>query len=421
MNQPPSRPPQSIASQAHSSVLLLLFSLLIAAAGGAQGPDITLEEVTTNLDPSTIGIARPGDGSGRLFTVAKDGYIQIWDGSQVLMTPFLDLNTLVGAGGEQGLLGLAFHPSFETNRFFYVYYTDNAGDSVIARYQASDVDANLALPGTATPVLSFSQPAPNHNGGDLHFGADGYLYISSGDGGGDWCVSQNTTSLLGKILRIDVDTDAFPTDPEKNYGIPAGNPFAMTAGAAGEIWVMGLRNPWRFSFDRANGDLFIGDVGEKDWEEFSHLPADSQAGINLGWPWFEGDATFTTCSEPVGTFTTCDQAPFTCPVMQLSRSVGACSSIGGYRYRGSAYPSLRGIYFFTDWCEGELHSGIESSGTWEVFDSGNLSGFGPTGFGEDDLGELYVVNGSAMYQITGTYHGLFSDGFESGNVNGWSP
>ncbi len=388
---------------------------------GAQGPNITVVERTTSLRGDTVGLARPGDGTGRIFTIAQGGYVEIWTGSALLGSPFLDINTLVSTGGERGLLGLAFHPDYASNRYFFVYYTDLSGDSVIARYQVSVGDANDADEGTATPVLSFSQPAPNHNGGDLHFGDDGYLYISSGDGGGDWCGSQDNASLLGKILRIDVDTDDFPMDSDRNYGIPPTNPNAGTAGAAPEIWVMGLRNPWRFSFDRANGDLFIGDVGEGTWEEFDHLPVGSQSNANLGWPWFEGDSTFTTCSEPMGPFTSCDDSPFTCPVLELNQSVGACSAIGGYRYRGSGYPSLQGIYFFTDWCEGELHAGIESAGGWSSFDVGFIGGFGPTGFGEDDDGELYFVNGSGLYQVTGSYSGLFSDGFESGDTSAWSP
>ena len=403
----------------------LLCGLVLCASlvtkSSAQGPDITVLERTTALNPETVGLARPGDGSSWIFTVAQDGYSEIWDGSAVRSPPFLDINGLVSTGGEQGLLGLAFHPQYATNRYFFVYYTDTTGASTIVRYETTAGDSDDADESTAMPILSFSQPAPNHNGGDLHFGSDGYLYISSGDGGGSGCVAQDNSNLLGKILRIDVDGDDFPMDPDRNYAIPSGNPFGNTMGAAPEIWVMGLRNPWRFSFDRATGDMFIGDVGEGDIEEFDYLPLGSQGGANLGWPWFEGDLALDTCAMPVGPFATCDDGPFTCPILQLPRSVDACSAIGGYRYRGADYPSLQGIYFFTDWCEGELHAGIEGGASWQLFDVGDIGGFGPTGFGEDDAGELYFVNGSGLYQVTGTYGGLFSDGFESGDTSAWSP
>ena len=400
--------------------LVGLVAVFSPTQSAGQTYDVTPVVVTSSLDGSSIGLAHAGDGSGRIFVVAQNGLVQIWDGVEVLAQPFLDVSLLASDGGEQGLLGLAFHPEYSTNGFFFVNYTDNSGDTVVARYSVS-ANPNVADAGSALQILSFSQPAPNHNAGDMHFGDDGYLYISSGDGGGDWCNSQDDSNLLGKILRIDVDADDFPGDPDRNYAIPPDNPLVGVAGAAEEIWVMGLRNPWRFSFDRATGDLFIGDVGEGAWEEFSYLPVGSQAGSNLGWPWFEGVAAFSTCADPPGApFTDCGDGPFTCPILDLHRDDGACSGIGGYRYRGTQFPSLVGTYFFADWCQGRLHAGSEVDGTWTQYDLGFVGGFGPTGFGEDEDGELYYVNNFELLQITGTGPGLFGDGFESGDTSSWS-
>ena len=406
-----------------SRVLAVTLVVSVALPVHSQVFDVVPVLVTDQLDSSSIGVTNAGDGSGRLFVTDREGHVQIWTGSVVLATPFLDISSLVSNGGEQGLLGLAFHPDYETNGFFFVYYTDLAGDTAIARYTVSAGDPNVANAASALPILSFSQPFSNHNAGDLHFGPDGYLYISSGDGGGDGCVSQDTTNLLGKILRIDVDGDDFPGDPDRNYAIPPDNPFVATRGIdAAEIWILGLRNPWRFSFDRETGDLWIGDVGEGDWEEFDLLPAGEQAGANLGWPWFEGPDPFTWCEGKSNPFTSCDENGFICPVLQLNRTEGALSAIGGFRYRGSAHPSLVGTYFYTDWGQGRLHAGTEGAGgAWASADLGFIGGFGPTGFGEDEDGEVYYVNSSELRRITGTGPGsIFTDGFESGDVTGWS-
>ncbi|MCG8454703.1 MAG: PQQ-dependent sugar dehydrogenase, partial [Holophagales bacterium] len=278
---------------------------------------------------------------------------------------------------------------------------------------------NVADSGSATTVLTFNQPAGNHNGGDLHFGPDGYLYIASGDGGFDWCNSQDDSTLLGKILRIDADGDDFPGDPDANYAIPAGNPLVGVPGAAEEIWIMGLRNPWRFSFDRANGEMFIGDVGEGAWEEFNRIPA-GVGGMNMGWPWFEGEDLFSSCAAPSGgPFASCDDAPFTCPFTALGRtSDGACSAIGGYRYRGTEFPGLEGLYFYTDWCGGIVKAAREEGASWGVYDV-STQGFGVTGFGESEEGELFFVNSFDLFQIGGEGFGIFADGFESGNTSAW--
>ncbi len=400
-------------------VLALSLSLLaLPSPTQAQEPEFIVLEVTTTLDKGTVGLAHAGDGSGRLFVIVQSGLLEIWDGSQVLATPFLDISGITTSGGEQGLLGLAFHPDYGTNGFFYVYYSDLAGDSVVARYTVSG-DPNIANSASAMRVLGFAQPAGNHNGGDLHFGPDGYLYISSGDGGAGACNSQDTSNLLGKILRIDVDGDDFPST-DSNYAIPADNPLVGVAGAAEEIWTLGVRNPWRFSFDRLNGDMFIGDVGEGTWEEFNRVPAGT-AGVNLGWPWFEGPSIGTSCAEPSGgPFGSCDAGPFTCPITSLDHDGdGACSAIGGYRYRGAAYPGLEGLYFYTDWCGGIVKAAREQGPLWQSYDV-STQGFGVTSFGEDEDGELYFVNGPTLYQITGEGFGLFSDGFETGNTQEWT-
>lgn len=402
-------------------ILFLAWTIPGAAASiHAQPPAVTTVLVTAGLDEATIGLTHAGDGSGRLFAVAQTGVIRIFDGTDVLPTPFLDIGDRILSGSERGLLGLAFHPDFATNGFFYVYYSETpSGDSVIARFSVS-ADPDVALPGSETTVLRFAQTAGNHNAGDLHFGPDGFLYIASGDGGGDWCDAQDGGNLLGAILRIDVDGDDFPMDADANYAIPADNPFVGVAGTADEIWALGLRNPWRFSFDRKNGDLFIGDVGEGAREEWNRLPA-GIGGVNLGWPWFEGDAAFTTCAAPAGApFASCSSAPFTCPILVLDQATsGACSAIGGYRYRGDGFPGLEGIYFYTDWCEGVLHAAVEEGSSWTTYDVAT-PGFGVTGFGEDETGELYFVNGPTLFQITGDGFTVFTDGFESGGITRWT-
>ena len=403
--------------------VLRLFAILCltcsATSAVAQPPDVTAVVVTAAFDNATIGLAHAGDGSGRLFSIAKNGLVEIWDGDNVLAVPFLDISDRISTNGERGLLGLAFHPDYAMNGFFYVYYTDASGDSVVSRFSVSG-HPDIALPGSETRVLGFDQPASNHNAGDLHFGPDGYLYVASGDGGGDRCTAQSGNNLLGKILRVDVDTDDFPMDASANYGIPPDNPFVGVAGTRDEIWIMGLRNPWRFSFDRLNGDLFIGDVGEGTWEEFDHLPA-GVGGINLGWPWFEGESAFAACMDPAGgPFTNCDTPPFTCPILLIDHATdGGCSAIGGYRYRGSDFPGLQGVYFYTDWCEGEIHAAVEQGSSWISHDV-STQGFGVTSFGESETGELFFVNGSSLYQITGEGFTIFADGFESGDVTRWS-
>jgi len=402
-----------------SNLRLLLLAGAIFASSlpiHAQAPNVAVVEVADTLS-SAIGLANAGDGSGRLFVVQKTGQIRVWNGVQVLATPFLDLSTLVSGGSEQGLLGLAFHPGYAANGFFYVNYTDFSGDTVLARYSVSAGDPDVADPDSELIVLTFTQPATNHNGGDLHFGPDGYLYVSTGDGGGGGsCNAQNPGNLLGKILRIDVDGDDFPGDSNANYAVPADNPFVGVSGTREEIWSLGLRNPWRFSFDRSTGDLWIADVGAGTLEEIDFRPASSGGGENYGWPWFEGTGTFTSCPNPPGSpFAACGVAPFTCPVLTLDHADGNQAIVGGYRYRGQAYPTLRGFYFYTDWSEGTLWA---AEPAWTPYAVADL-GFGFTGFGEDEDGELYMVAGNRLVRVTDPTT-VFADGFESGSTSAWS-
>jgi glucose/arabinose dehydrogenase len=368
--------------------LVPLTAALLGAASLASAAPVNLRPVVEGLELPVV-VAHAGDGSGRLFIAQQGGVIRIFDEAQLLPAPFLDLSSSVSSGNEQGLLGLAFHPDYETNGFFYVNLTDVAGDTQILRFTVS-VDANVADPGSAVPLLSVDQPFANHNGGQLAFGPDGKLWIGLGDGGsagdpGDRAQSRST--LLGKILRVDVD-QGLP------YAIPPDNPFVADPGARGEIWALGLRNPWRFSFDRLTGDLFIADVG-RTREEVSFEPASSGGGRNYGWRRMEG----THCFNPASN---CDDGSLVLPILEYSHSLG-CSITGGYRYRGAEMPEHFGTYVFGDFCSGRIWGGTENveTGAWtstELVDSDLLI----STFGEDEQGELYVadLNGT-LYRIHG--------------------
>jgi len=362
--------------------------------------EVSFVPIDTNLDNPTC-IANAGDGSGRLFITEQDGRILIYNGNQILATPFIDISSKVDDGGsEEGLLGLAFHPNYENNGFFYVNYTDNSGNTVVERYTVSPSDPNVADPGSAETVIMYSQPASNHNGGYLAFGTDGMLYISSGDGGGSaGNRAQETTNLLGKILRIDVDGDDFPSDPGANYSVPGSNPFNN------EIWVFGLRNPWRFSFDE-DGNMFIGDVGEQRFEEISFQQASSSGGENYGWQCFEGSAMFSQCPT----------INHTSPIIEYSHNPGDnCSVTGGFRYRGSDIPELAGDYVFADYCSGRVWNATESSpGNWS-FSLLNNTSLSISSFGEDESGELYAVDnpfsgGGGFYMLVNNNPGGMDGG-----------
>jgi len=341
-------------------------------------------EVFSGLS-SLVGIVNAGDGSGRLFILEKPGRILIAQNEQILETPFLDISDHVGSrASEQGLLGLAFDPKYSESGLFYVHYSSQNGNTVISRFKISVNDANRADPTSEKQLLSVLQPFANHNGGQMAFGPDGYLYLGLGDGGsgGDpYRNGQSTNTLLGKILRIDVNGD----DP---YAIPADNPFADGGGEA-EIWAYGLRNPWRFSFDSATGDLYIGDVGQGDWEEIDYLPAGSPGGANFGWNAMEGTHPFNGS----------DSESFVAPVAEYSHSEGGCSVTGGYVYRGAALPAWHGIYFYGDYCSGKVWGLLKNGDAWQSTHLFDLQARIST-FGVDEDGELYLADYSgSIYRL----------------------
>jgi glucose/arabinose dehydrogenase len=364
---------------------LLLLALFLPLAAAAQ--DIALTRITGGL-ASPLGIVSAGDS--RLFIVQQRGTIVIWDGTRILPTPFLDIGGLVSSSGnERGLLGLAFHPQYASNGLFFVYYTAaGSGDVTIARYSvlASNRDRADVASGAVLLTISHSEFA-NHNGGQLQFGPDGYLYAGVGDGGsaGDpHNHGQDLGQLLGKILRIDVD--------HPPYAIPPTNPFASHPGARGEIWAYGLRNPWRFSFDRDTADLWIADVGQDKYEEVDLQPATSGGGEDYGWRLMEG----MHCFNPS---TNCPTAGLTLPILEYTHGFG-CSITGGYRYRGARFPRLRGSYFYGDYCSGRIWGAAQANGAWtsRVMLSTSLA---ISTFGEDANGELYLadIDGGVLYQV----------------------
>jgi glucose/arabinose dehydrogenase len=334
-----------------------------------------------------LGIAAPADGTGRLFVLEQAGRVQIVQNGQLLPAPYLDIVSRVGsASNEQGLLGLAFHPRYAENGFFYVNYTDRNGDTVIAQFQVSPDDPNRADPGAEKRLLSVPQPYPNHNGGQVAFGPDGYLYLGLGDGGsaGDpQGNGQSLDTLLGKILRMDVDNG-------EPYAIPPDNPYAGGGGRV-EIWALGLRNPWRFSFDRLTGDLYIGDVGQNQIEEINFLPFGAPGGANFGWDFFEGTSAYEGAPPP-----DLQALP---PVAEYTHQMG-CSVTGGVVYRGSRLPAWQGIYLFSDYCSGQIWGLVrDAQGSWQ-----NQILFGPVGritsFGQDEQGEVYLVDqGGILYVL----------------------
>lgn len=351
----------------------LIFTLIHTAHSALQ-----LDPIATGID-RPVGIVHANDSSGRLFIVSQAGVIHIFDGVRLRAAPFLNINNLVSCCGERGLLGLAFHPDYSANGFFYVNYTNLRGNTVIARYTVSQ-NPNAADPLSRRVILRISQPFANHNGGQLQFGPDGFLYIGTGDGGsrGDpGNRAQSPGSLLGKILRIDVDRG-------NPYEIPADNPFVGRPGARGEIWALGLRNPWRFSFDRRTGQMFIADVGQNTWEEINLQSASSQGGENYGWRIMEG----RHCFNPA---TGCVRTGLKRPILEYSHAEG-CSVTGGYRYRGSLIPTLSGTYIYGDFCSGVIHGARFVPGSGWTSAILHSSGMRITSFGEDQAGELYVAD-----------------------------
>ena len=359
-------------------------ALLLAALAACSGdnpsdppptPDgIRLEEVASGLQ-SPVYLTAPA-GDARLFVVEQPGRIRVVENGTLASTPFLDITDRVLAGGERGLLSMAFHPRYAQNGFFFVYYTDRSGDIRVERFRVS-ADRGRADAASARTILTVPhRDASNHNGGLVAFGPDGFLYLGTGDGGGGGDPrrnGQNPSSLLGKLLRLDVDG----AEP---YTIPAGNPFAARSGGRPEVWATGLRNPWRFSWDA--GTLFVADVGQSAWEEVNAVAA-TAAGVNYGWNTMEGAHCYAA--------STCDTTGMTLPVLEYGHGEG-CSITGGFAYRGSDIPGLRGHFFYSDYCQGWVRSFRLAEGRvadrreWEVGDVGNV-----TSFGEDSRGELYLL------------------------------
>lgn len=372
--------------------LFIIIDLFFLCESLFSQPKLTLEEISSGFfHPVTITHAQ----DSRLFVVCQNGEIKIIDESGNQQgNPFLDIRSRVrSSGGEQGLLGLAFHPEYATNGYFYVHYTLSNGDSRIGRYQVMEEDSSRANPNSEKELLTINQPFNNHNGGDLKFGPDGFLYIALGDGGsgGDPLRhGQDKQSFLGKMLRLDVNQG----DP---YAIPADNPFVNDPGTRNEIWALGLRNPWRFSFDRITGDMWIGDVGQGDFEEISMQPASSKGGENYGWRCYEGFSVFNTSLCPPA-------SSLTEPVHAYDNTFSVGESVtGGYVYRGETYPLLQGHYIFGDYESGRMWTIFQNDASqWEVTDQERpLSVKQISTFGEDEKGEMYVAAYSSgkIYRI----------------------
>ena len=363
-------------------------------AGAPSAATVSLDKVA-NVSNPVLAISPPGDD--RLFIVQQGGRIRIVENDSLLPDAFLDIRSLVSKGSEQGLLGLAFHPDYATNRRFFVNFTNRDGDTVIREYRASAGNPNRASTSTARKILKINQPFSNHNGGMLAFGPDGYLYIGMGDGGsgGDpGNRAQDKNSLLGKMLRIDIDH----TSGSKNYRSPSTNPYVGEPGA-NEVWQRGLRNPWRFSFDRVTGDLLIGDVGQGEWEEIDLARRTANGpgrGLNFGWRVMEG----THCYRPSSG---CNKAGKVLPIAEYGHGGGKCSVTGGYVYRGTAIPDLQGWYVFGDYCSGEVWAldPTDPRPAAKVRILGDGSGRLVSGFGEDADGELYLADqgSDAVYRI----------------------
>ena len=384
-----------------SSDFLIVPRLIASDATPPVWPDLQLGAAVTSAN-SPVDLINAGDGSGRLFIVERGGRIRIWDGR--VQRTFLDIgsrvNTNDSGGDERGLLGLAFPPDYSTKGHFYVNYISSAtsprGATVISRFSVNRANPNDALETSEEVLLIISQPEPNHNGGQIHFGPDGYLYIGMGDGGGAGDVhgsignGQATNTFLGKMLRIDVEGTP---DPGSNYAIPSDNPFLLDPEVPDEIWSFGLRNPWRWSFDRKTGDMYIADVGQYEWEEVNFIPASSTGGENFQWRRIEGFNTFN-----IGTQIT--KGTSTDPVFEYDHNAGS-SITGGYVYRGQEHPRMEGIYFFGDYNSGRVW-GLQQdpSGNW--IDRQLLeTSLRISSFGEDEAGNLYVAS-----LFTGAIHRL---------------
>jgi len=446
---------------ANGVAALLLGAIATGFLVAPATAQIFVREVARGF-PLGLAVRNAGGDDARLFVVSQNGLIRIRapGASTPRAVPFLHVNTLTGAppggtappggftsGGERGLLGLAFHPQYASNGFFFVYYTDGFGDVRIARYSRS-ADPNVADAASGVTILRVDKEFSNHNGGDLNFGADGFLYLGTGDGGsgGDPCERAqtlnpttlintdncaadtdflnsggnfNSRALAGKMLRIDIDGTTTAganqlcssnADGSAPYAVPPSNPFSGNDPQSGcdEIFHYGLRNPFRFSFDRSNGDLFIGDVGQSAQEEIS-FAGSGVSGVNFGWDICEGTANFEgPCNSP----------GLTAPILFYTRAANpnACSVTGGYRYRGTGVPALAGRYVYADYCSGQLWAATEQAGGgWTTTSLAPLPAFRTAGFGEDHRGELYIASlGSGAQEPLSIFVGenIFADSFE---------
>ncbi|HEX2906238.1 MAG TPA: PQQ-dependent sugar dehydrogenase [Phototrophicaceae bacterium] len=370
-------------------LILLVFGFFVPAAAAQDSsprttpPDpaqVQLVEIASGLERPLL-VTNAGDDSRRLFIEEQYGRIFVYQDGELLPEPFLDVSNLIAtSGNEQGLLGLAFHPDYENNGVFFINYTDVRGDTTIAHYTVSAANPNVADPKSAQIILQIDQPYANHNGGNIVFGPDGYLYIGIGDGGsgGDpQGNGQNPAVLLGKLLRLNVSGAT-------GYSIPVDNPFVDNPDYPPEIWALGLRNPWRFSFDRVTGDLYIADVGQNAWEEVNFQPASSPGGENYGWNLLEATHPFSGDTVPEG---------LVAPFYEYSHNEG-CSVTGGYVYRGTALPDLQGVYLFADYCSGIIWASYQdAAGAWQTnrfLETGDTI----SSFGEDEAGELYLTSHS---------------------------
>ncbi len=400
---------------------VLLFSIIMhAQILHAQIPaDLDLEHVA--FVANNVGVRNAGDGTNRLFVIDRSGSIRIVDNQgNLLPASFLDIQSKVQTGSERGLLGLAFHPDYSNNGFFYVSYTKaspNTGDTIIERYQVSAGNPNVADTNSGAVLMRVEQDFSNHNGGDILFGPDGYLYIPLGDGGSANDPNnraQSMDQLLGKILRIDVDGSLIASDngcalEPANYGIPNDNPFAndlVVDNTCDEIWASGLRNPWRSSFDRLTGDFISGDVGQNAFEEINFQSVASTGGENYGWKCREGNIATpgVSCLDPPA---------FISPVIVKSLTAGRCAITGGYRYRGPI-SSIQGQYIFGDFCSGQIWfadpDDAWSENEWDQ-STANFE-FNLSSFGEDEVGNLYISNlGGNFYKIVSGDE-IFNNGFE---------
>lgn len=365
----------------------ILLSLMLI--GSSYGQTIELELVQ---DGFSQPLHLQNSGDNRLFIVEKGGKIKIiLEDNTVSPTPFLDLSDIISTQGEQGLLGLAFHPDYDNNGYFFVNYTNTAGNTQISRFTVSAANPDIADPGSELFILDFNQPASNHNGGDMIFGPDGYLYISSGDGGSSGDpnnLAQNINVLLGKMLRIDIDNPG----GGNAYGIPPDNPFINTQDARPEIWAYGLRNPWRFSIDTDDNNIWIADVGQGSREEINRQSLD-EGGVNYGWRCYEGSIPFNTNGCP-------PQSELVFPIAEYGHENGNCSITGGHVYRGSEYIDIAGLYFFADYCSGMIGS-VDSEDQVTIY--GDFPGRWVS-FGQDVDKELYLldINEGKVFRLKGS-------------------